>query len=61
MTAARLLVFLRQLLAVIGEHATPTSVDIAAATGSYSLAIEAAPSHRARRRASPRGFFEGTG
>lgn len=39
---ARLLMALRQLLGLIGEHATPTSIDIAADSGSYSLTIEAA-------------------
>jgi Histidine kinase len=39
---ARLLVVLRQILGLIGEHATPASVDIAADTSSYSLTIDAA-------------------
>jgi hypothetical protein len=54
---ARLLVILRQLLAVIGEHATPTSVDIAAATGSYNLAIEAAPLSLCAPAAEPASWF----
>jgi hypothetical protein len=41
--ADRLLVILRQLLGLIGEHATPISVDITAKTGSYRLTIVAAP------------------
>lgn len=39
---ARLLVILRQVLGLIGEHATPTSVDITADLSSYSLTIDAA-------------------
>jgi signal transduction histidine kinase len=39
---ARLLMILRQLLALIGEHATPTSIEIAAESSSYSLTIDAA-------------------
>lgn len=41
--SVRLLVILRRLLAMIGEHATPSSVDIAAEAGFYHLAIEAVP------------------
>jgi lactam utilization protein B len=33
---------LRQLLGLIGEHATPASADITADTSSYILAIDAA-------------------
>lgn len=33
---------MRQVLGLIGEHATPTSVDITADTRSYRFAIEAA-------------------
>jgi hypothetical protein len=39
---ARLLLILRQALGLLGEHATPTSIDIVADTSSYSLTIEAA-------------------
>jgi signal transduction histidine kinase len=39
---ARLLLTLRQLLGLIGEHATPTSIAIAADTSTCSLTIEAA-------------------
>ncbi len=38
----RLLVILRQILGLIGEHATPASVDITADISSYSLTIDAA-------------------
>lgn len=53
---ALLLVILRQLLGVIGEHATPTSVDIAAG-GSYSLIIEAAPLSPCPSAAGPASWF----
>jgi len=41
--SARLLLTLRMILGLIGEHAALTSVDVAAGTSSYSLAIEAVP------------------
>lgn len=40
---ARLLLTLQLMLSLIGEHATPTSVDVTANISSYNLAIEAVP------------------
>ena len=39
---SRLLLTLRLILGLIGEHATPESIDITAGSGSYQLTIEAA-------------------
>jgi len=42
-TSARLLETLRQALALIGEYATPTRIDITAGDGANDIVIEAAP------------------
>lgn len=55
--SARLLMVLRRLLALIGEHATPTSIDIAASPGSYTLTIDAAMLAPGSAAGQPPGWF----
>jgi len=54
---ARLLVILRRLLGLIGEHATPIGIDITADTSSYSLTIEAALLSSGASAGEPAGWF----
>ena len=54
---ARLLLTLRQLLGLIGEHATPTSIAIAADTSTYSLTIEAAALSPGAPTGAPASWF----